>query len=286
MNAKYNSPGFVDDSLRRAYSDYDVLEEDYQWQKLHKKFQCCGVDGALDFYKDGKPIPEECFKHQGLLYYRLNTTKTHNTTLKPKPPENVVESGCRTALVNRLIIDRYIIGSVSVTCGLLILLTLITGFFILFEEEEEREVGDCGFPSDIYDPCDLNDYYEYSSCQPPPPTCTTCTCQCRTKVCQPECVTVCPKPPCQSCPAPTPSTTAIHVIQGGGQAQVPICPPQAPNSPPVCLVVLPPNGQAPAQYQPPVQTFVPPQPQPQVVPVIQEQTRPLQLQIPDMGYEI
>lgn len=286
VNAKYNNQKFIDDSLRRAYSDYDRVEQKHLWQKLHRKFECCGVDGPMDFESAGRSIPNECFKQPWRLFYAtaMPTRPTNGTKTTKKPSKHIIDMGCRSALSSRLILDRYIIGSISIIAGLLILLTLVASFFVLFDEGDVCEEY-CPETTDCFD---LDEYYDYSQCVPehPCPVHGYCSPQISPQVCPKPPVPLCPTQPHQSCtiqlatPAPIP-------FQPAPACSAPVA------APPICMMILP-QGTLPGTATPQnmVQQIIPvsvPAPIPAPAPppaVIQEPQRPLQLQIPDMGLYI
>lgn len=219
-----NSSTEIEGAVQRAFSEYDRLEEESLWQQFHILLQCCGVDGPEDFKKAGKSIPKEC----------------HRDT-----------RGCREALSERFTLDRYILSSVSLSAGLLVLICVVMSFCIVFGEEE--------YVTEYVDQVELDEYYNYDQCQNPG------TVQVHNE-------SYCPMSPYETfnCrvqpPSPGQYPQAISLTS---------IPPQRPSSPPVRLVVLP-QG---TQIQPiqPIST-------PPIEPVVQEPLRPIQLQIPDMGF--
>lgn len=263
VNAKDNSPRLIEDVLLRAFTYYDgSLDQKFMWQQLHKKLDCCGVNGPMDFNRSKGQIPSDCYKSPPkrifLNYYSQKTT--------PEPLE-LVEAGCREPLSNRLILDRYIIGSASLVAGLLVLLTLITSLFIVFEEEEECE-------PEMYNGIDLDNYCEYF--QVPPSSHYSYNCirrapvECNNQLQQTQMFTQ----PYQDSHFPT-----QHI------------PTEASQDPPVPLLIIPISQQAPRQINQTtgnLQPFRPFIPNPSINPPFPVESiqpyRPVQLQMPDMRW--
>lgn len=227
----YNSSPENVGALKRAFSEYDRLEKESLWQQFHILLQCCGVNGPKDFKKIRKTIPKEC--HGG----NFNGTA-------PKI------RGCREALSERFTLDRYILSSVSLSSGLLVLFLVIISFCIVFGEEE--------YVTEYVDEVEeLDEYYDYDN---------QGTMQIHN---EPNC----PVLPYAPSPAPVqyPQVVQMQPISPSS------CPPQT-SPPPVRLVVLP-QG---TQIQPTQQTSAISAPPPETV--VQDPLRPIQLQIPDMGF--
>lgn len=128
VNVNPNYPAFLNDTFDRAYNSFQEYQVHQSWTVLQSELQCCGLNGMSDFERIHTDIPIECCA---------------NKTVKICSPSDAILDGCIHSFLYRVYLDRYLIGTVAILAGALMLLMLIGSVFVCFEEDED-ELGDDG----------------------------------------------------------------------------------------------------------------------------------------------
>lgn len=245
--------------MGHTYNNSDQAVERFTWLALQNIFECCSFNGPEGFTEAGKEVPKECY------YGKILHTE-----------------GCKTSLDRNVTRDLLIITCISMAAGILILVIMITGYCTDFDNDGEFVVG-----PGYYDDMEMEEYYQYPQyyCQSSPPCgCQNCQTQNQFPNSQIQTVPNYPNQPYPNsglqnpCTRSRTMTTCRQMITMQPQQ----CPVPAP-VPQMCVMALP------QAVNPPMPTTTPTtqiisntQSVPVSVPVIQEQQRPIQLQIPDM----
>lgn len=125
VNVSPSYPGFVNDTFDKAYTSYEEYRLYQAWTVLQTELQCCGLNGMSDFESIHADIPIECCR---------------NKTGTVCQPDDMILDGCLHSFLFRVYLDRYLLGTVAILAGSLMLLMLIGSAFVSFEDDDSRDV--------------------------------------------------------------------------------------------------------------------------------------------------
>lgn len=145
VNVSPSYPGFVNDTFEKAYNSYEEYQMHEAWTVMQRELQCCGMNGMADFEAVHKDIPIECCR---------------NKAVSVCPPDDMDLDGCLYAFLYRVYLDRYLLGTVAILAGVLMLLMLVISAFVCFDDDRSDMGGVDGMPYCIDDDEGDDQYYQ------------------------------------------------------------------------------------------------------------------------------
>lgn len=84
------------------------------------------MNGLSDFESIHADIPNDCCR---------------NKTVTVCPPDDTILDGCLHSFLYRVYLDRYVLGTVAILAGFLMLMMLVSSVFICFDDDDSDLIG-------------------------------------------------------------------------------------------------------------------------------------------------